>query len=1074
LEDCVTCTNCGELNPGQARFCLNCGAPLIAGQERQGARKVVTVIFADVTGSTALGERLDTESLSRVMARYFEAMRTVVEHHQGRVQKFVGDAVVAVFGVPIVREDDALRAIRAADAMQEALSELNDGLARDWGVGLRIRVGVSTGEVMVGDPRLGDAFVVGDTVNLAMRLESSAMPGEVLLDRRTWHLARDAVVVAPVTADRLAGSRVTDPAYRLVDVSPDLMGHTRRQDSPLVGREDELQLFDWIRRRSARESTCHLLTVLGTAGVGKSRLVAEAVGAAGEQVTALVGRCLPDAAGSTLWPIAEVVRRAAEVKSADSPEEARAKLTELLDWAPDGRRIADRVGRLIGLEATPVPPEEAGWAVRRFLEVVASRKPLVVVLDDLHLAEPTLLDLIEQVVGLARQAPILLVAVARPDLFEHRRSWGGGMPNASTLLLEPLNPAESMTLLEHLAGEGALPKETSSRIAEAADGNPLFLEEMVGMLVEEGRLRREDGGWVVSDLGAWTLTTPPTIHAILAARLDRLEGEERAVLERASVIGQAFDEAALVALSPPSAGAEVPARLLSLVRKELLRPADAPIGGRGGFQFHHLLMRDATYASVPKQTRAELHERYAAWLGEAVGARGREYEEIIGYHLERAFRFLAELGPVDAHGQELAVRAAGLLAAAGRRAVGRGDLPASINLLDRSVALLPTDDPRRPHLLIQLAEALVQDAAFDRAGHLLDEALEAAARSGDEGLRAHATLGKLNLRLDAAPNRSAPGQLPFRDEVHNALATLERLGDDQGQATAWRLLGLDSYLRCLIAPAEEEFQRAIQHARRADDERLEAIALYTLTQAAFWSPTPVADGIRRCEEVRRQAEGNYRLEMAALQTLGGLHAMQGRFELARELAEASRQIADELGPNRFAALCSQFLGAIEMLAGDPARAEARLRWGYGILERMGERGLRSELAAGLSRALCAQGRDDAALDFARLSGELAVRDDLYAQVERRGPMARVLAGRGNLAEAERLAREAVAMAEQTDMINMRATTLVDLAEVLRLDGRQAEAASLAAEAIAFYQRKGNLVSAAQAGELLGRLRDGTY
>jgi tetratricopeptide (TPR) repeat protein len=517
----------------------------------------------------------------------------------------------------------------------------------------------------------------------------------------------------------------------------------------------------------------------------------------------------------------------------------------------------------------------------------------------------------------------------------------------------------------------------------------------------------------------------------------------------------------------------VPASLLSLVRKDLLRPADAPIGGRGGFQFHHLLMRDVTYASIPKQTRAELHERYAGWLGEAVGARAREYEEIIGYHLERAGRFLGELGPVDAHGQELASRAAGLLAAAGRRAVGRGDLPAATNLLNRAVALLPTDDAHRPFLLIQLAEALVLDAAFDPAGQLLDEALDAAARTGDEGLRAHATLGKLNLRLDAAPDRSTPGQRPFRDEVHSALETLERLGDEQGQASAWRLLGLDSYLHCLIAPAEREFQRAIEHARRADDERLEATTLYVLTQAAFWSPTPVADAIRRCEQVRRQAQGNYRLELAALHTLAALHAMQGRFELARALADTSRAIAEELGPNRLAAICSQFLGAIAMLAGDPAGAEARLRWGYGILERMGERGLRSELAAGLARALWAQGHNETALHFGRLSGELAVRDDLYAQVERRGPMARVLAERGNLAEAERLAREAVAMAQQTDMIDMRATALVDLAEVLVLGGRTGEATSLAREALGLYQHKGNLVLAARTRELLGRLGDGT-
>jgi class 3 adenylate cyclase/tetratricopeptide (TPR) repeat protein len=1050
----LTCADCGERNPERARFCLNCGAPLAA-ERRRGARKVVTVVVCDVTGSTALGERLDPESLGRVMARYFERTRAVLERHHGMVQKFIGDAVVAVFGVPVVREDDALRAVRAAAAMRDAVAELDDG----GGPAIEVRIGVSTGEVMVEEAG-GEPLVIGEAVSHASRLQAAAGPGEVLLDRRTWHLSRDALVAAEVEGE--AGA-----VWRLVDVSPDALGHARRHDSPLVGRLAELQLFDWVFQRTARTSTCHLLTVLGPAGAGKSRLVAAAVDALGDAATTFSGQCPSDAEGSSsLWPIAEIVRRAAEIKTADSPEQAETKLAELLSGQPDTQQVTDRLGRLIGLDPAPVPAEDAVWAVRRFLEVLAARRPLVVVIDDLHWAQPTLLDLIEQVVTLTREAPTLLVAVARPELLEQRPGWSGGHLNASTLLLEPLAADESATLLEHLAGEAALPAEAVGRITRTAEGNPLFLEELLAMLIEEGRLRRDGGHWVADGLAA--ASTPPTIQALLAARLDRLEGEERALLDRASVMGHAFDRSAVVALTPPPVRQAVDANLLALVRKELLRPAHAPLGDPDGFQFRHQMVRDAAYESLPKQARAELHQRYADWLAEALAARDREVEEVLGWHLERAHRLLTELGPVDARGRALAAEAARRLASAGRRATGRGDLPAAVNLLDRAIALLPAADPARLHLLPELGAALILNVETERAERALDEALAAADRLGDQRLAAHATLGKLELRLDS-PDR---GPATYRAEVQQVLSLLERLGDDKGQARAWHLLGLDSYLRCRIGRAEGEFERAVEHARLADDERVEAGNLDALVQAAFWGPTPVAEGIRRCQEIRGRAEGSYRVEMAAMQTLAGLYAMQADAGRARELGEAAAEIASKLGPSRFAALCSQFLGQVELLAGEPAAAARWLRWGAGILERMGERGLRSELNANLARALAAQGRDDEALEAATLSGELAVRDDLYTQVERRGPLAMVLARQGRLAEAEELAAEAVAMARDSDMLGMQATALLDLARVLRLDGRAGETVSLLREALELAERKGHLVAAGQARELLRTAQPG--
>jgi class 3 adenylate cyclase/tetratricopeptide (TPR) repeat protein len=1062
----LTCANCGEQNPERARFCLNCGAPL-ASEQRRGARKVVTVVVCDVTGSTALGERLDPESLGRVMARYFERTRAVLERHHGLVQKFIGDAVVAVFGVPVVREDDALRAVRAAAAMQDAVAELDP----EGGPALEVRIGVSTGEVMVEEAG-GDPLVIGEAVNLATRLQAAAGPGEVLLDRRTWHLSRDALVAAEVdgtgggSGGLKDGPPVDGGAWRLVDVSPDALGHARRSDNPLVGRLAELQLFDWVFQRAVSTSTCHLLTVLGPAGVGKSRLVAAAVDALDAAATVLYGQCSPDAEGSSFWPVAEIVRRAAEIKTADSPDQAEAKLVELMTEGPpvdrdhEAGQVADRLGRLIGLRPDPVTSEDAVWAVRRFLEVLAERDPLVVVIDDLHWAQPALLDLVEQVAALAREAPILLVAVARPELLEQRPGWSGGRLNASTMLLEPLAAEESATLLEHLAGEATLPADATDRITRTAEGNPLFLEELLAMLIEEGRLQRDGQRWVAKDLAA--AATPPTIQALLAARLDRLAGEERALLDRASVMGQAFDRAAVLALTPEPARAEADAHLLALVRKELLRPAPAPLGGRDGFQFRHQLVRDAAYDSLPKQTRAELHERYADWLAEAFAARGGEVGEVLGWHLERAHRFLTELGPADDHGRRVAAAAAAQLAAAGHTAIGRGDLPAAANLLERAIALLPVNDRARLHLLTDLGEVLVLSVETGRAERVLDEAMAAAERSGDRGLAAHASLGRLELRLDS-PDRGADR---YRADVQRVLSLLEELGDEQGQSRAWRLLGLDSYLLCQIGRAEDEFQRAVEHARMAGDRRVEAGNLYALVQAAFWGPTPVAEAVRRCQDIRARAEGSYRVEMAALHTLAGLHAMAGQFAKARELGEAAAQIAEKLGPNRFAAICAQFLGQVELLAGDPVAAERWLRWGAGILERMGERGLRAEMTANLARALAGQGRDDEALEVAAVSGEMAVRDDLYSQVERRGPLALVLARRGRLEEAERLAAEAVELAADTDMLAMRAGALLDLAGVLRLAGRDAEARPLAGQALELAERKGHVVAAGQARDLL--------
>src|SRR5215218_10205304 len=357
----TVCPTCGEPNPARASFCLACGSPLPSPSARP-ARKTVTVVFTDVAGSTRLGERLDPESLSLVMASWFEHMRALVERHGGRVQEFVGDAVVAVFGIPVVNEDDALRAVRAAAELRADIAALNQQLARDWGVRLQIRTGVNTGEVVTGDPAIGDALVLGDAVNVAARLEQVAAPGEVLLGQSTYRLVRDAISAERVDPLHLKGKGAPVVAYRLGQVDPGAPGHARRQDAPIVGREPELRLFAWVYERVVSTASSHLLTVLGPAGVGKTRLVGEAV-AGLPGATVLRGRCLSYGEGITYWPVAEIVRQAAGIADTDQPAEAMAKLRRLLDAAPgppdrERERVAARVAQLVGLDAAPAPAEE--------------------------------------------------------------------------------------------------------------------------------------------------------------------------------------------------------------------------------------------------------------------------------------------------------------------------------------------------------------------------------------------------------------------------------------------------------------------------------------------------------------------------------------------------------------------------------------------------------------------------------------------------------------------------------------------------------------------------------------------
>ena len=565
------CTSCGEENPERASFCLACASPLAEEPESE-SLKTVTIVFCDMTGSTALGERLDAESLRRVMARYFEETSAALEAHGGTVEKFIGDAVMAVFGVPAIHEDDALRAVRAAAEMGDRIAALNGELQRRWQVSIGVRIGVNTGHVVAGDPSNAESFVVGDAVNVAARLEQTAGPQEILLGERTYRLTRNAIEAEPVDPLELKGKAEKVPAYRLLGLTGG--SKARRLDSSLIGREDELEVLEEAFAEAIELREITLRVVVGAAGTGKSRLADGLASRLAGRARVLHGRCPAYGEGITFWPLAEMLREAAAIAEFDSPPEVVAKLSAGLSREEDAEAIATRLAGILGAAPTSTHQEETFWAAARYLEALAKEQPLLVFFDDIHWAEAGLLDLIEFLEDRSSSAPILIVLLARPEIREARRHLVG----RGAIRLGPLNGDDAGALIAARLGGGELPADVLARLGEAAAGNPLFIEEMVQMLIDDGYLERGDEGWrLVRELTQDAI--PPSIEALLGARLDRLRDRERDLAQRASIAGQEFARGALSQLAPASVRAELGVHLEAPSRSEGLHRGGA---GRNG------------------------------------------------------------------------------------------------------------------------------------------------------------------------------------------------------------------------------------------------------------------------------------------------------------------------------------------------------------------------------------------------------------------------------------------------------------------------------------------------------------
>ncbi|HEU6445743.1 MAG TPA: BTAD domain-containing putative transcriptional regulator, partial [Gaiellaceae bacterium] len=727
-------------------------APTVTSPVRSAApprRGTVSVLFAAVSSSTPPGEQLDPESLHLVTARCFNAIQETIERHGGWMERYAGDALIGIFGVPALHEDDALRAVRAATDMRDALVSLNEELRRDRGTALELRVAVNTGRVLTGAE--GSA-VTGDAVNVAVGLGQLARAGEILIGEETLRLVWNAVRVEPVEPCSLEGRAEPVTAHRLIATAAGARAAGGRAagrlaEVAMVGRHRQLERMRDTFARVVQERSCHLFTIVGAAGIGKSRLAAEFLASLSD-VTVLSGRCLAYGEGVAYVPVVDVLRQ----------------LPDVTELALDDVSVA-ALGSLLGERQVATTPPEIADGVRKALQAVASEQPVVVLFDDIHCGEGPFLDLVEHVAEVSSDAPILLLCLARPELLERRPNWTGGALNATALLLESLSEEEAGALIGSLLGGTRLEREVLDEIRQWTQGNPLFIEEMVALAVAS-----DDPG----------VTIPPTVEAVLAAHLDQIDPEEREVLEAGAVEGQLFHVSAIRALVPRAT--HVAARLDALVRKDLVRPAKPQLPGEEAFRFRHLLIRDTAYRALPKARRADLHELFSDWL-DVHAADVVVVAELGGYHLEQAYRYRRELSPSDERVTALATRAAERLALAGRRAHRLGDVGATADLLRRARALCAVAPAA---LEVEFADALLWAGHPAEAEEVLDEAEARAAGKGNRSAELLVRLVRTAISWGVNPEGKS---LELSQLAEEAVPVFEAEGCESGLMRAWIALG---------------------------------------------------------------------------------------------------------------------------------------------------------------------------------------------------------------------------------------------------------------------------------------------
>lgn len=1002
-----SCPNCGAANASDARFCSQCGVTLVTrvGVEE---RRVVTALFADLVGSTALGEQTDPEVMRALVGSFFEIASREVRRHGGSVERFSGDAVLALFGVGTAHEDDPERAVRAALAIRSALGALREEAATRHAVAVDGRFGIEAGEVVVGDPFGGGTMATGDPVNLAARLEQRAEPGEILIGPRVREATQAAIAVEPLGEVRLKGKADPVGVWR-VGTAIAAIGEGRGIPglvAPLTGRDEELALLLDTARRAKADNKAILFTILGAPGVGKSRLVREATAqlTVERPTTVLRGRCLPYGDGITYWPLAEMVRSWAQIGPELDAAEALARISAV---APD-EAVAERLAFAIGLRAEPPAgegvDEEIAWAFRRLCESLQPGGDLLLfVFEDIHWAEPALLDLIEYLVTWVRGIPAVLLCLARPELLDLRPTWGSGRLEAQRIHLEPLDTAEASDLLGALLDVDELPIQLHDRVLERAEGNPLYVEEVVRMLIDRGVVVRRGDRWAALQ-GAAEVPVPETIEALIRARLDTLPRPERAVLQTASVVGRVFQRSAIAALAreEPSLSARLSEAVLRDLISEEWGTAPEPT-----YRFKHILIRDAAYASLPKARRAELHLRVVEWLDGWAGDRRDEFVEIAAYHLEQAALLQLELhGQADA---SIAERAAEALSRSARRALDREELAAGERFASRALALNPGDPTARAEADALLAEAVFHQSDFPRM-------VDLGSRLAAEG----AALGRLDLQgrgvvIEAAGVWMGPdprGVEAARELLDAARGLLTTAGDDTWLFEAMHLGGYIGWWYGDLGAARAEWVAASEVAERAGDPGRQAKALFGLSQARWLEGEP--GSFEALEHARRLASGSRRQRLRGEATFAGYLCSDVSVERGLATYAAALPAIEELGDNDMLEIAWFTIGTWRLASGDLDGAEEAAERAVALSTAMGHSGRICEDERLLALCRLARGDVPGAETHAVRGVETVQSDDATSVASTHAALGLVREAQGQLDEAEELLRGAVERIEGTD------------------------------------------------------------
>jgi len=949
----TACSSCGVELPAEARFCPACGTavraepaaafpnreppvPSSSDRDRDRERKVATLLFADIVGFTSLNESHDPELVSSRTASLFERLSREVERYEGTIEKFAGDAMLAVFGVPVAHEDDPERAVRAALEMQAVVTAMAAGTGE--GPALQLRIGVATGEVLVDQARAAterDLFVTGDAVNTAARLESAAEPGTVVVGPSTYAATRDAVDYEELPAIQLRGKAAPVAAWRAVAIKAGRGGRRARLglEAPMVGRDAELALLKETVRRAVDDGRPHLVTVIGSAGVGKSRLTWELekyLDGLPDTYHWRKGRCLAYS-GPSFGPIADVIKVDARISDDDAPDAAREKLRARLgelDLGPDEADVRDALEAVLAVgDMRERPRDELFESWRRYLGAIAEVAPLILVVEDIHWADDSVLSFLD---FLARwgEGSLVILCLARHELLERSSTWGGGLTNSTTIALEPLGADASSALMEGLL-DGGVPRGLADRIIELAEGNPLFVEEMVRMLVDRGVLRFADGHWELA--GALEqVEIPGSVQAVLAARLDTLPADEKRVAQDAAVVGRIFWDIVVAHLADSSRGVtdELIRRLR--VKDLVVQRKPSSLAEATEYGFRHVLIRDVAYDSLPKRDRSRLHRDIALWAEAELSDRIDEFSELIASHLAAAVAYEEEfvqsedeLRPIRELAKAAALRAA-------RRAMDMSQVATAGRWLK---------------LAVDLARKL--RVPTREQAELVAEYADIAWESSDPTER------------EAVLSRAIDGLLTIRDRSPADVQLLARLRDGRSQAM---------YDSGNVDGARQLLRAGIVELEPGPPSRGRARLLNRLGWT-YWRAGPVEESVPLLQRAREEAESSSDSETLRVAThdLGVAYAFLERFDEAMALLEESYQQAREADDRGLLLRCYINLPAVRQACGEPTEP----------LVEMVEEGLRlaRRSAAAHTVAWLAGNQAEFMADLGRLDESLAYLDE---------------------------------------------------------------------------------------------------